>query len=154
MKIKLSEASASQLANFAQLNLGLQADYRMGQAKLISLIRQSNPDIQEIEADEAAAPAVPAAPKKPRNFLEGLGPEDKVMVYIPAEDRKGGDEPLQVGVNGTMILIPRGVEAPIKYKHLHVLQNAVRSVAVMDENGNITGWRNTPRHQISILGPA
>jgi hypothetical protein len=120
-KIPIQLATAAQLQVYARKVLGLDLPAGLRQAQLVSKIKAVNPDIKEIDAEDAPVQAVtPAAPAVHVDTNPRM-----VRVFIPAKDEIGGDRPVPVGVNGVMMLVPRGSPVEIPSAYAEVLANAV-----------------------------
>jgi len=52
-------------------------------------------------------------------------PSGKVRINIGIQEEAGGNEPVPVGVNGKIMLIPRGKDVDIPESYLEALQHAV-----------------------------
>lgn len=93
--------------------------------------------------DVEPEPEVDAAPKESATAVkrraEVTGKDDKKLkIFVPKQAGSDGDRPIPVGVNGTIILIPREEECEIALRYVQVLQNAVTTEYDFDEVGNST----------------
>ena len=147
--IAISEASAAQLAEFASSHLGMlgiQASH--GKERLIELISAAGHNGDTIEVNDTE--------RKPRAKAGAdgvaLSPDRKVRIHIATGEGASGARPVEVAVNGVLMLIPRGKDVEVPWKYLHVLQNAKASQAEVDDDGQITGWREAPLYPVSVLG--
>lgn len=69
------------------------------------------------EPEKAAAPPPPPAGYN--------GPkEGMIRVLVHASEEKGGSDPIPIGVNGQVMLVPRGKECDIPLPYFEALQNA------------------------------
>ncbi|MEM7709188.1 MAG: hypothetical protein AAF264_00205 [Pseudomonadota bacterium] len=151
MTIKITEASASQLAAYAASYHGLSIDHRKGKDAIIAALRTANFEGDEIEADDEDGAASTTAKAKPAGGSEGLN--DIVGVYIsPQDDEDGGDEPVFVSCDGRAILIPRGKNCGVPRKYVNVLQDAVK-VTYSRVKGMGLVARRTPQYPFQILAP-
>ncbi len=64
-------------------------------------------------------------------------PSNKMVeIFIDTREEPGGDSPVWISCNGQGIWIPRGQNAMIRYKFVHILENAVQTVYEQtEENG-------------------
>jgi hypothetical protein len=151
MKIALSEASQKQLADFAQINLGLEIDRRFGADKLRALIAQtgySQPDIEVADVAEEPTPARIAQ-------AEADAKRKKIKILIPNQETPGsteGREPVPVGVNGRVVLIKRGVPVEVPEEYVHALQNANKMQYDTGPNGELINPTMVPTYPFSVLG--
>ena len=118
-KIAIAEASAKQLADYAETVLGLDGvDYRLGKGKIKEKMRAAlyDKDFIEVEEEEATIHRIdpPVAANKRR----------MATIYIHNSDKPGGTEPVPVAVNGRQMFIPRNAEATIPWEYKHALDNA------------------------------
>lgn len=120
--IQLSEATKSQLLEYANNVLGLSIHHATGEEKIRA----------QIMACGAEEITVSDEPK----VVENLNPvvtiadiqapkSEKVKILISRTDEAGGDEPVPVGVNGRIMLIPRGEVVEIPEPYYEALKNAV-----------------------------
>lgn len=144
--IAIAEATEEQLRQFCQDSLGLSVHPSAKRETIISRIRgaQHQGDSIEILVDDIE-PATGAAPPqgevKPDVTLEApevaaeeqtelqrLGAPEKVMVNISMTDEPGGKDPVPVGVNGRVMLIPRNKNVEIPFPYFEALNKAVTYV--------------------------
>jgi len=125
-QVPIGEANATQLRAFAANTLGF--------------TMPGNTKIETIRAKISAAwdkdyILVPED-ESPPAFQEGQSPNPVTRDQAPVEPKKvkiiinltedvGGDQPVLVGVNGSVMLIPRGKEVDIPLPYFEVLKNAV-----------------------------
>lgn len=143
-EIPFEDATASQLAEFASVNYGLDVRHTMGHAKIVQSLQASGYDKQTIEVNVPdIAPAVASSGEVRR----------MAKVFIPEQEKPGGSEPVWSSVNGKALFTPRNRECEIPYEHYLALMNAVRHVYDTDENGGlIDPPRNVPEYPVSLLG--
>ena len=146
MKIKVEEASASQLAHFARVNLGLEVDHRRGRDNILSALAATGWSETEIEVEDSsetrAQEAVPKAPEGPRKM---------VKIMIPNQNEPGGKDAVVVGVNGRVVRIMRGVPVDVPEEYVKVLQTANKGAFEKGENGQPINASLIPTHSFSIL---
>lgn len=131
-KIQIADASAKQLADFAENVLGLDGvDYRLGKAKIEEKMRTVMYDKEyiEVEAEEAEIKRI-----EPPTVA---GKRRMATVFIHNQDKPGGTEPVPVRVNGKQMFIPRGQQCDIPWEYFHALDNAKHFVYQQDQNGGL-----------------
>jgi hypothetical protein len=122
MKVALKDASGPQMRAFAQSHLGMEFPSNMANEKVRAQI-QAAWTKEEIDVEDPVEP--------PAKTAKTLGDEtvtEKVKLIINRTEDAGGDEPVPIGVNGRVMLVPRGdiVEIPLTY--FNVLKNAVKDI--------------------------
>lgn len=147
MKIKIADATVKQLRIVAEQVTGAPVPPTSTREMLMARLAAAEFTAEdfEIPADAASdltrdpAPAAPAAPtatpqtsrtqaeriaaqNRERMAKHGLDPI--VTVLVQKGDGDSGEEPVPVGVNGTYMLVPRGVPAPIPYRYYLALDIA------------------------------
>lgn len=144
--ILISAATATQLASFASINLGLPADYREGTATLVAKIRATGYDKDSIEVEDDSGTVAPksAVAAQPAE-------KDKVTVLISASEAPGGSDDVFAAVNGSGMLIPRGKPVSIPYRYYEVLKNAVSTVYDPLPNGGMSEPRQVPQYPFSVI---
>lgn len=136
-KILLKDATKEQMMAFAETTLGISSPANIGVDTLRAKI-QAAWTHDEITVDDSA-PAKPMEGTAPHPATAAqAGPERKmVRVIIHKTDEPGGDEPVPVGVNGRVMLVPRGKQVDIPEDYFHVLSNASRLHYDTDGNGSL-----------------
>lgn len=146
VKIKLADASTEQLRWFAGSYLNLEvspsdnanalrvAISRAWDDSEISVPSDMGGDVKKV-AQRKAAPLAAGAALAPKDSSR----DPKVTLIISRQDGPGGDRPVEVGVNGTLILIPRGEPATVAYRYYEALKNAVQTVYEQTSDGDIVG---------------
>lgn len=131
-KIAIADASAKQLADYAESVLGLDGvDYRLGKAKIEEKMRAALYDKDFIEVPDEEAPIQRVEPLSPRAARR------MATIYIHNQDKPGGTEPVPVAVNGKQLFIPRNQEATIPWEYYHALNNAKHFVYQQGPNGEL-----------------
>lgn len=153
MKIDITEATATQLAEYATVHLGLpNVRHTMGRDKIIALMAQTgfNQTTIDVDAPEpmkvgAANDAAPAAEKR-----------KMVTIMISVQELPGseGKEPVPVGVNGKVMLIERGKPQTVPVEYVEALRNAVKLSPIVDDNGKLIGMTPVPTYPFSTLSQA
>ena len=153
--IALTKATVADLRAYATINHGIDLPDDATKAAITAQILAVEPDCKEIHAGRAEA--VPEAPKPVAKTTSGFDRHDsgdKVEVMIPRQEHEvGGMEPVRVSVNGSLMLIPRGQWCAVPRAYAEVLDNAIRTDYLTDQNGAITGSQEIPRfsHQVREL---
>lgn len=141
-EIPFAEATATQLADFAATNYGLDVRHTMGSAKIIQALQSVGYDKQTITVQVADVPQ-PVASGNKRRMAE---------INIPEQDKPGGSEPVFVSVNGRGMYIPRDRECTVPYEYYDALRNAVKHVYDTDENGGlITPPREVMEYPVILI---
>lgn len=149
MQKKIADATATELAEFAKVQFGIEGvRHTMGKEAILAKLATVGFAADEITVD---APQAPAAPRPVK--AEDIGSAEMVRILISEQDGAGGSEPVFVAVNGRGILIPRGKEHPVRKPFVEALQNATRRVPIMGGDSQITGWREVPQYPFQVLGP-
>ncbi|TPN11724.1 hypothetical protein [Mesorhizobium sp. B2-1-2] len=118
-KIAITEASAKQLADYAETVLGIEGvDYRLGKAKIEEKMRATMYDKDYIEVPDEEAPIQRIDPPVTP------GARRMATIFIMNTDKAGGTEPVPVAVNGRQMFIPRNQEATVPWEYYHALNNA------------------------------
>lgn len=148
MKIAINDATATQLAAFASINLGLDVHLRMGVDKIRAIMAQAGFSGTEIEVDEPAP--TPAVATKD----DAGKPRKMIRILIPTQNEPGGKEPVVVGVNGKVARIKRGEVVAVPEEYVHALTNANKVAFDRGPNGEPINPTLVPTHPFSILGTA
>jgi len=148
MRIAINDAAASQLAEFATVNLGLEVNYRMGVDKIRGIMSASGYDKDFIEVEDAA-------PVQAQRIAIGQTVADAdrklVKIIIAQQDGPGGKEPVVVGVNGRVARIERGKEVLVPIEYIEALKNANKVTYDKGPNGEPINPSFVPTHPFSIL---
>jgi len=153
-QIPLHEATREQLMNHAELVCGINLGPNKANVKaetLIAKIQQAGHDhvqVAEAEADpetvaQDMAQSDQAAMQRTQSRRAVGGASSKgdpvITILIPEEDKRGGDRPVPVTVNGTTILLPRARQIDIAYRYYLALENAKQTLYDQNpETGEIT----------------
>lgn len=152
-RIKISEATAKQLRDFGEIALGLEIGGRENSQIMLGKIAATGyslDDIPDLSSPEPSQPgAAPVGEGNPSYRMGDDGvPEHRIL--IPESDKPGGSDPVQVGVNGRLILIARGTPSWVPEPYVEALRNAVEFVyeefkGQKAENGIDIGGLSKPR---------
>lgn len=150
MQKKIADASATELAEFAKLQFGLEGvRHTMGKDRILAELSKVGFAADEITVE---TPQTPVSSKPVKQ--DEIGSHEKMIIVINEQDGPGGSDPVFLAVNGRGILVPRGKESPVRKPYVEVLKNATRRIPIMGEDSSITGWREVPQYPYQILGPA
>jgi hypothetical protein len=125
-RIPIAEASEAELRQFAETVLGMSihpgAKIETVRAKVQAAWDKAEIVLPGDEVPKAAPPGV-----APRPVTDSQQPPEqgKVRIIIQRTEDAGGDQPVPVGVNGRVMLIPRGKEVDIPIPYFKVLQKAI-----------------------------
>jgi len=161
-KIKIKQATLNQLKAFAEAHLGIyfqdgiavgaaraQVEQAWGHDTISVQVADDTPGQPAAAQPAAVAPPQAAPPAQGKGGRPVAG-KDMVTVFIDERDEPGGDRPVEVGVNGKMMVIPRGQDVQIPYPYYLALLDAKVWVYVpkKDANGTINGLESTPREHL------
>ena len=146
MKIKVEDASASQLATFARMNFGIEIDHRKGRDNILSLLAATGWSETEIEVEDGsqtrAQEKMPPAP-------QGTG--EKIKIMIPTGRGPGEQHDVVGGVNFRSFQIKRGVPVEVSREIFNALMAACVTVYNRDENGAPIDPVEVPSYNVNIL---
>lgn len=157
-QVLLNDATLEQLRGFATNYLGLELAPTLNtdnvRAKITAawpqpfiLVPDTNPPTSIESASSPPAPPtapgeVPGAP-----LLAGrqtVRPDaGKVRISIARQEGPGGADPVPVGVNGKIMVIPRDEDCDIPYPYYEALSHAIKKVYDPMPDGN--GYNPIPR---------
>lgn len=153
--ISINDATATQLAEFASIMLGVPAEARMGKEKIIAKMRAAGYTKSEIALEEPEVEAQTFAPAaQTAEPVTGKKTRKMVTVLIPEQEAPGGSEPVFTSVNGVNLLIPRGVEATIPVEYEEALRHAISFKYSSASEGGLGAVRKVPSYPYSIVRPA
>lgn len=140
--VKIEEATGPQLVAFAQTILNIEGvRASMSKADMIAKIRTVGYDKDTIEVEAQARPTEEDA---------GKPSEDKVTLMIPSSDLPGGADAVPVGVNGSVMLIPRDQWCDVPRRYYQALRDAVRQVYSPLPDGGISAPRDVPAYPFQV----
>lgn len=151
-KIPIDKASAAQLAQFAQLNLGLDIGSGMSANEIRALLENASYAKDHIEIEDVPAKAQ-ASSRGSYGATAGTATAKTptaVKVTIHSEKGVGGDRPIFVGVNFVGMTIPRGETVEIPYSYYEALKNAVGQEYESDEQSGLSRPRDVPAYPFSV----
>lgn len=124
-KVEIEAATVAQAKQFAEAFLNLEAEAKDKLPEIIAKLRAANwlmPFIlvpTTVKVDGAPQ----AAGMQIRPHSDGVRNEVKIRIY--SNDKPGGTDPVPVGVNGSVMLIPRDKDVWVPEEYMRVLQNAI-----------------------------
>jgi hypothetical protein len=108
------------------------------------------------EQTSAPAPALAPAPTptetkatsnaKPKGYWD-----EKIKVLVHRGEGAQGKKPIEVGVNGKVMLIPRGEECDIPRKYFEVIKNAVQEIITQDTETGDRETHKAPLYPYSVI---
>lgn len=159
--IELAAASVAELRAFATdvLNLDIGPNDSPGSIRAAIMAVHDGATI-ELDMPDAAPKRrtkdAPASMETGTVMIDGnpvaVDANGKVWVMIH-EDQDDPDGIVPLAVNGTNLLVPRGVPAPIRPEYYEALLHTVQRVPIVNRDLEVTGWRNVPAYAFSVLPP-
>lgn len=136
--VKVANATKIELEKIAVV-LGVEAKDGEHHNQLRSRVAQALGGADEflLQVDEAPVAQV-TAPLLKGEALPGVG-KRKISILIAASTEKGGERPIPVGVNGSVMWIPRGKKVDVPEPYVKVLRDAVQLHYEVDKDGQIVG---------------
>lgn len=130
-KILIADATASEVASFASINLGIpDIHYKLGKAAI--LIKMGPVwDKDYIEVEDSVPDVRRVDPPKT------TGKRRMVDLMIPNQDYAGGGQPVPLSVNGSQMFVERNKRSMIPYEYFIALQNAQKAVYDQGPNGEL-----------------
>ena len=151
-EVKIAEATHDQLLKFARETLGFNSPPNIGRETLIARISVAwNKD--HITVAQAAAEVSQAGQAPLPQTAEQQAPEKPmVRINIHITEEAGGNEAVPVGVNGRIMLIPRGKDVDIPYTYYEVLKHAVMNkYDPMPDGGMNPVPREVPTYPFQVI---
>lgn len=124
-QIDIKEATETQLRDFGRDTLGLNLPPNAKIETLRAKITAAwNKDYILVPGEETESKQEGDAPHP---VTDDQMPPKKglVKIHIQLTEDPGGDEPVPVGVNGKVMLIPRGKDVEVPHAYFEVLSNAI-----------------------------
>lgn len=125
----IEDATAAELRDFAEINLGLPVAPRSRRDTLIAQMRDAGFDGDEIDVpepvEEGPAQVKTVASDGVRRDAKGRRLY-KIVIHATEEAPEGDVVPL--AVNGVTFPVKRGIETDVPEEYVHVLRNAVTRV--------------------------
>lgn len=144
--ININEATAPQLVAFAQSHLNIEGvSTSMAKSAIIAKMRAVQYDKDTIDVEDPARGEV-------KQLAEGAHEGERMIkIMIPSDDKPGGNDPVPVGNNGSVMLIPRNDECLIPYRFYAVLKDAVREVFDPLPGGGLGPARKVPAYPFQVI---
>ena len=143
-EVKIADATADQLREFGNLYLGLAFD----RDTPVDVMRtQIGKAVQKSTITVGIDPKPRVRPREAAAQSDGEAVQsDYVVIRIQSQNEPGGEQPVPVGVNGSVMLIPRDQDARIPRSYYEVLKNAVVDRYEPEiVNGLMVGMKSEPR---------
>lgn len=147
MQVKLSEATATQLAEFATVSYGLDVTFRTGVEAIKAKLASVGFSKDFIDIDEPS----PSPTQKTEPDIDG---RKYVIITIAEQETPGGGDPVPVCVNGKAMFIPRNQECRVAVEYVEALKNAVQIVYPSKSDGGLGEPRRVPAYPFSIIRAA
>lgn len=147
-RIKLADATASELALFASTVLGIECSAEEGRDALIAKIRPAWTRTT-IELDAEAVDAAGAKRITPKDIARSG--RKIVRIRIPSTDQVGGKEPVPVSVNGKAMYIPRDEDVDVPAEYVEALNHAKRTVYDHHPERGLINRREVLRHSYQVV---
>lgn len=151
-RVPVDKATAAQLANFGMLVYGLSFDEGMKPVQIVAKLQEAGFNGETIPLIETQAPreVSPAGHKKRKNPDTG---KSETLIRLHASNVPGGSSVVPVGVNGSVMLIPRDEDSWVPDDYVHALGNA--KMEVYDEyssgDGGLRGKREVLSYPFSYV---
>jgi len=125
-QVLITDASDAELRSFANDTLGLNLPPNTKTDTLRGKIRLAwDKDFVLTDDDPVDAPTQEGDAPVPITESQALPKEGYRRIILQETDDSDGMEPVPVGVNGKIMLVPRGKEVDIPEAYYHVLCNAI-----------------------------
>ncbi|WP_022727224.1 hypothetical protein [Fodinicurvata sediminis] len=151
-KIPIAEATEQQLRDFAESYLGISVPHNTKLETLRAKVSQAwtkDEIIVEVADAHQAQEGTPPPPATPEQQPPG---KKQVRILIQRTDEPGGDEAVPIGVNGRVMLVPRGQEVDIPEDYYQVLKNAVtHRYEALPDGGINPEPRKVPAYPFQVL---
>lgn len=122
--IPMAEATEAELRTFAQETLGINIKASASLEQVRAKVETAwDRDIPVAEA--APKPTLAGDQPRPVTDEQGGPKPGKVRINIGIQEEAGGSAPVPVGVNGKIMLIPRGKDVDIPEAYLEALSHAI-----------------------------
>ncbi len=126
-KVKIADATHAELLKFCRESLGLNLPPNTKVTTLEAKIAIAwGKDHINLTVDDVAEAAPIGAQPQPATAAQASGPkEGYVRIKIHITEEAGGDEAVQVSVEGKLMLVTRDKEVDIPYAYYDVLSHAI-----------------------------
>ncbi len=153
-QIPMNEATHAELLQFARGTLGFNSPPNIKietlRARIETAWNKDHITLPEVEAE------VPQKGSAPFPVTEAQQPDKRmVRINIAISEDAGGSDAVPVGVEGKVMLIPRGKDVDIPYPYYEVLSHAIMHKYDPSEDG--LGMnpvpREVPTYPFQVIGP-
>ena len=154
-KIQLTDATADQCREFANNTLGLNLPVNTKPETVRAKIAASwDKDFIMVEPEAKVDKQEGAAPTPVTAEQAEVKPK-MVRIHINVTEESGGNEDVPVGVNGKVMLIPRGKDVDIPEPYFLVLQNAIaHKWDALPGGGMAPEPRKVPMYPFQVISQA
>ncbi len=154
------EATLDELKKFAASVLGIPVHYKIGEETLRAKIRQAYPGdtitIMVLDGEDDGSPSdappppseAPSDGKALRGTAASNDPE--VKITIAEVESAGGKRPVPVGVNGVIMLVPRGRPVDVPFRYYEALVHAIKTLHEQDEATDEIISTDVPSYPMSV----
>lgn len=155
------EAATSEIRKFAEtkgLNIHPNANKATATQRLKTVWGEDWIEVSDAEhLGEAKTPVAATAARADAPIPEGRdASEGYYRIHIAQSDKEDGvDQLVQVGVNGDVMIIPRGKDVEIRAPYLEVLNNAITHQFYHEDPSDMASpilKREVPLYPVSVLG--
>ena len=151
-KIPISEATVEQLRVFSAGTLGIEikASASVEKARAQVLKAWDKPDIPVPESEDESVQAAGTAPE-PVTHAQKKPERPMVRLTIGVTEDAGGADPIELGVNGRIMRVPRGEQVEIPFSYFEVLCHAVQDkYDALPDGGMNPVPRKVPLHPFQV----
>ncbi|MCP4547037.1 MAG: hypothetical protein GY835_11280 [bacterium] len=152
--VALRDATLDELLYFANTVLGLNAPKNSKEDNLRGKIMMAHdgditvpPDLSEALPSETATPATSVRAMKPGSSKD----DPRVLLNISKGEKEGEERPIPVGVNGVVMLVPRGEDVEIPWRYFLAIKAAVKTVHTQNTKTGDMDSRDMPSYPYSVL---
>ncbi|TFH51410.1 MAG: hypothetical protein E4H01_00530 [Lysobacterales bacterium] len=135
-RVGFESATIEQLREFGSNTLGINIHMQMSIERARAMVRTAGwtADVITVAEDEKKAELFGDNPR-PVTASQQPTAEGKVKLILSVDDKVGGSDGISVGVNGSIMLVPRDKEVEIPLSYFRVLENAIEHRYHMAEDG-------------------
>lgn len=95
-------------------------------------------------------PQIQRRPASPERLNENKEVIHEVRIQLQTTDKEGGDQPVPVGLNGMVMLVPRGRPVWVREEYVEILKASTELVyPEYDQEKNLLGGLGEPREVMS-----
>lgn len=142
-QVDINQATHDELLEYGRNTLGLSLQPNTGLEKLRAKIMEAS-DKAYITIAEPEVPAAQVGDEpRPVETQQAAPGRNMVRINIAVQEDAGGKDPVPVGVNGKIMIIPRGEDVDIPEEYFEALSHAVSHKFDPNEDGD--GLNPIPR---------